>query len=116
MLQVALSALCGLSLALLTTRVAFLSAIRSYGGQASGLLGGSKKSLRGSRPSSAPSSATGVGLSSGLGSLAVSDSLLLPPSSPQSIPSGSPSILLAWPVGALPSACGSRPPSAPVAR
>eukprot|EP00959_Pyramimonas_sp_CCMP1952_P374175 7836153-Pyramimonas_sp.AAC.1 len=51
-------------------------------------------------PSSSPSSATGVGLTAGLESLAVSDSLFLSPS--QSIPSGSPSA--ASPV----CSCGSR--------
>eukprot|EP00959_Pyramimonas_sp_CCMP1952_P081100 1694605-Pyramimonas_sp.AAC.1 len=64
-----------MSLALLITRTAF---------QASGLSGGSRNNLRGSTSSS---SATGVGLSSGLGPWALSDSLVLPPSPPHSIPS-----------------------------
>eukprot|EP00959_Pyramimonas_sp_CCMP1952_P369216 7733783-Pyramimonas_sp.AAC.1 len=114
MLQVELLALRGLSLAPLTSRMASRSTIRSNGAQASGLLGGSLKRLRGSMPSSSPSSATGVGLTAGLEFLAVSDSLVLPPS--QSIPSGSPSFLPAWLGGPLPSVGGPLPPSAPVAR
>eukprot|EP00959_Pyramimonas_sp_CCMP1952_P009800 204543-Pyramimonas_sp.AAC.1 len=92
MSQAELLAFSELSLALRTSQVAARSTSCEYGVQELLLGGVFLKAFRGSkRSSSSPSSATGVGLATGLVSLAVSDSLLA--SSSQSGASVSPSVL-----------------------